>query len=145
MIKLNGVLHFSLVVSDLDRSRKFYTELLGLTFVAAPPGSGMVFLRAGNDHVILCRSEDGRRPVSAEAGTRIHHAFHVDPGHYEEAKALLQSQGIEVLFEENRTAGVFVGRQFYFHDLDGNVLEISECVPPAFQPDRGHPPPTDNS
>ena len=145
MIKLNGVLHFSIVVSDLDRSRTFYTELLGLTFVAAPPGSEMVFLRAGSDHVILCRSEDGRRPVSAAAGTRIHHAFHVDPGHYDEAKALLQSRKVEVLFEENRTAGVFVGRQFYFHDPDGNVLEISECVPPALPPDRVHQPPIDNS
>lgn len=134
MIRLNGVLHFSIVVSNLDRSREFYTELLGLTFVAAPPGSDMVFLRAGSDHVILCQSEDGRPPVSAGMGTRIHHAFHVDPGHYEEAKALLQSRGKEILLEENRTAGVFIGRQFYFHDPDRNVLEISECVPHVVQP-----------
>jgi catechol 2,3-dioxygenase-like lactoylglutathione lyase family enzyme len=130
MIKLNGVLHFSIVVSELDRSRKFYTELLGLTFVAAPAGSGMVFLRAGSDHVILCQSEDGRPPATPGEGTRVHHAFHVDPGHYEEAKTLLQSSGMKILLEENRTAGVFVGRQFYFHDPDGNVLEISECAPP---------------
>jgi catechol 2,3-dioxygenase-like lactoylglutathione lyase family enzyme len=131
MVKLNGVLHFSIVVSDLDLSREFYTGLVGLTFVAAPPDSGMVFLRAGSDHVILCRSEDGERPVAVADGRRVHHAFHVDPASYDEAKALLQSRGVEILFEENRTVGVFVGRQFYFHDPDRNVLEISECAPPA--------------
>ncbi len=130
MIALNGVLHFSIAVRDLDRSRQFYTELLGLAFVAAPPDSGMVFLRSGNDHVILCRGEQDRPQPVAE-GTRFHHAFHIDPERYEEAKTLLRSHGVEILFEENRTAGVFVGRQFYFHDPDGNVLEISECAPPV--------------
>lgn len=130
MIKLNGVLHFSIAVRDLDRSRKFYTELLGLTFVAAPPDSGMVFLRAGRDHVILCQSE--HTPGSTtEDGTRLHHAFHLDATGYEDAKMVLKARGIEILFEENRRVGVFIGRQFYFHDPDRNVLEISECVPPA--------------
>ena len=129
MLHLNGVLHFSIAVGDLDRSRRFYTELLGLAFVAAPPDSGMVFLRSGSDHVILCHREQDRPPPAGE-GTRYQHAFHIDPARYEEAKALLRAHGVEILFEENRTSGVFVGRQFYFPDPDGNVLEISECAPP---------------
>ncbi|MEA2993239.1 MAG: hypothetical protein QOD40_2159 [Alphaproteobacteria bacterium] len=30
MLKTEGVLHFTIPVKDLDRSEKFYTEVLGL-------------------------------------------------------------------------------------------------------------------
>ena len=33
MLKTHGVLHFSLPVTDLDRSRKFYEGLLGMKVV----------------------------------------------------------------------------------------------------------------
>ena len=34
MIKTKGVLHVTIPVSDLARSRSFYTDVLGLQFVA---------------------------------------------------------------------------------------------------------------
>lgn len=125
MIETKGVVHFSIPVSDLARSREFYTQLLGLKLVAAPPGSGMVFLRTGPDYVVLCKS---RTPIASNVAdeTLVHHAFMVDPEQYDEAKAFLRDRGVGILFEEDRKHGVFVGRQFYFHDPDRNVLEISE-------------------
>ena len=57
MIEPKGVVHFSIAVSDLDASQRFYTELLGLTLVHAAPAIGMVFLRAGDDYVILAKSD----------------------------------------------------------------------------------------
>ena len=42
------------------------------------------------------------------------------------AKAALQQNGIEIIDEENRTTGIFTGRQMYFHDPDRNVLELTE-------------------
>ena len=44
MIEPRSVVHFSIAVSDLDASQKFYTEILGLTLVQAAPANGMVFL-----------------------------------------------------------------------------------------------------
>src|SRR6266567_6437058 len=98
MIEPRSVVHFSIAVSDLDASRKFYTEILGLTLVQAAPTADMVFLRAGNDHVILAKSD---APLQREAkdSRRAHHAFKVDPERYEDAKAFLASKGVEV-FEE---------------------------------------------
>lgn len=125
MIEPRGVVHFSIPVSDLEVSRKFYTEILGLKLKYQAPGAGMVFLTAGEDHVILCKSET-RVQRSAAENRRIHHAFKLDAGKYEEAKAFLASQGVEVFEEEDRRKGVFVGRQFYIRDPDGTVIELTE-------------------
>lgn len=125
MIETKGVVHFSIAVSDLDASRAFYTEVLGLKLVSNAPGFGMVFLRAGEDHVILCKSETPIQP-NAEGSRRVHHAFKVESPEYDRAKGFLKSKGIAIIDEEDRAKGVFVGRQFYIHDPDRNVIELSE-------------------
>lgn len=125
MIEPTAVVHFSIAVSDLAASRKFYTEILGLTFIQDAPAAGMIFLRAGHDHVILARSEAPliRDPKDSR---RAHHAFKVDADKYDAAKAFLTAKGVEIFEEENRERGVFVGRQFYIHDPDGTVIEFTE-------------------
>ena len=125
MIEPRSVVHFSIAVSDLDASRKFYTGILGLTLVQSAPALGMVFLRAGHDHVILARSD---APLQREPkdSRRAHHAFKVDAEKYDGAKAFLTSNGVEVFEEEDRKKGVFVGRQFYIRDPDGTVIEFTE-------------------
>jgi catechol 2,3-dioxygenase-like lactoylglutathione lyase family enzyme len=125
MIEPKGVVHFSIAVSDLDASRRFYTDLLGLRLVHDGSAFGMVFLRAGDDHVILARS-DAPLQRSAADSRRAHHAFKVDAAKYDEAKAFLAARGVEVFEEEDRKQGVFVGRQFYIRDPDGTVIEFSE-------------------
>jgi glyoxylase I family protein len=124
MIEPKGVVHFSIAVSDLAASRRFYTEVLGLKLVHVAAASGMVFLKAGEDHVILCRAEPVQR--TPKELRRIHHAFKVDAAKYEAAKAFLASKGVEVFEEEERKKGVFVGRQFYIRDPDGTVIEFTE-------------------
>jgi len=125
MIEPRSVVHFSIAVSDLERSRKFYTEVLGLKLVQNAPAGGMVFLKAGDDHVILARS-DAPLARNAKDSRRAHHAFKVDADKYDDAKAFLASKGVEVFEEEDRKTGVFVGRQFYIHDPDGTVIEFTE-------------------
>jgi catechol 2,3-dioxygenase-like lactoylglutathione lyase family enzyme len=85
----------------------------------------MVFLRAGDDHVILARS-DAPLQRNAKDSRRAHHAFKVDAARYDDAKTFLASKGVEVFEEEDRKKGVFVGRQFYIRDPDGTVIEFSE-------------------
>ena len=125
MIQIKGVAHFSIAVSDLETSRKFYTETLGLTLVNDASAYGMMFLRAGDDHVVLARSDAPLRRSAADS-RRAHHAFTVDAAKYDEAKAFLTSSGVEIFEEEDRKKGVFVGRQFYVHDPDGSVIEFTE-------------------
>lgn len=125
MIEPRSIVHFSIAVSDLDASRKFYTEILGLTHVQDSPKLGLVFLRAGSDYVLLAKSDAPleRDPVDSR---RAHHAFKVDADRYADAKAFLTAKGVEVFEEEDRKRGVFVGRQFYVRDPDGTVIEFTE-------------------
>jgi catechol 2,3-dioxygenase-like lactoylglutathione lyase family enzyme len=125
MIEPRSVVHFSIAVSDLNTSRKFYTEILGLKLVQEAPAIGMVFLKAGDDHVILAKS-DAPLQRNAKDSRRAHHAFKVDADKYDDAKTFLASKGVEVFEEEDRKRGVFVGRQFYIHDPDGAVIEFTE-------------------
>lgn len=57
MIKTKGVLHVTIPVSDLARSRRFYTDVLGLEFVAEAPKENphFIFLKSGADYVLLGR------------------------------------------------------------------------------------------
>ena len=130
-IKPRGVVHFSIPVSDLEASKKFYTELLGLNFVTFSPAYQMIFLTAGKDYLILCKSETPIQP-NPEGNRRVHHAFAVEPAAYDDAKTFLQKNGVVVFDEEDRKTGVFPGRQFYIHDPDRNVIEFSEWTGKEF-------------
>ena len=124
MIETKGVVHFTISVSDPDRSEEFYRNVLGLKVVQKVPSVGMVFLMSGDDYVILTRS---KTPIDPNPGKEffVHHAFRIDVDKYEQAIAHLKKNGVEPFFEEDRREGIFVGRQAYFHDPDRNVLEIS--------------------
>ncbi|MBM3530383.1 MAG: hypothetical protein FJX62_20055 [Alphaproteobacteria bacterium] len=125
MIEPRSVVHFSIAVSDLEASRKFYTDVLGLKYVQTSEKLGLVFLKAGDDYVLLAKSDTPLQRTAREA-RRAHHAFKVDAEKYEAAKAFLATKGVEVFEEEDRKTGVFIGRQFYIRDPDGTVIEFTE-------------------
>jgi len=121
MLKTHGVLHFSLPVSDLERGRKFYEGLLGMKVLEQ--SERMVFLRTGDDYIILAKGNEPLRFDSPKS-TPVHHAFRVNPEDFEPSIEFLRRNGIEVFNVENRNQGVFWGPQAYFLDPDGNKLEI---------------------
>jgi metallothiol transferase len=121
MLKTHGVLHFSLPVTDLERSRKFYEGILGLKVIEQSPR--MVFLQTGDDYIILAKGQEPLRFDSSQT-TPVHHAFRVKPEDFESALDHLRQNGVEVFHVEDRKEGVFWGKQAYFLDPDGNKLEI---------------------
>ena len=76
MLKTHGVLHFSLPVTDLDRSRKFYEGPLGMKVVEQ--SARMVFLQTGDDYIILAKGSEPLRYDSSQS-TPVHHAFKIKP------------------------------------------------------------------
>jgi catechol-2,3-dioxygenase len=129
MIKIKQLVHFSIPVTDLGKSERFYADVLGMKRIDGH--QRMVFLRIGNDHIVLVKSAPPRTDqphgnTSFRPG--VHHAFLVDPEEYDTAKTNLSSRGIPILGEELRNEGVFTGRSLYFSDPDGNELEIIDRI-----------------
>ena len=120
-LKTQGVLHFTIPVKDLDRAEKFYAEILGFEKIARI--ERIVFMRAGADYFNLTLSEN---PITLNAPGRheIHSAFRVTAQAYDEALQSLPLRGVEIFKQEDRRAGVFVGRSAYIRDPDGNVIEF---------------------
>ena len=115
MIETTGIDHVVLHVSDLQRSKKFYTEVLGMT--PYREDDGQVFLRAGRQGVALFRKEGGT-PLTA--GNDLNHlALNVASASYETLKAELEKHGVAV------TGRPGEDRCIYFRDPDGHRLQLT--------------------
>ena len=114
MIKANGVDHVVLHVGDVERSKKFYTEILGM--IVYREDDGQVFLRAGQQGVALFRKR-GDAPLTA--GQDLNHlALNVTVGTYETLKDELEQRGVVV------TGRPGEDRCIYFRDPDGHRLQL---------------------
>jgi len=125
MIKTKGVVHFTIPVTDTNRSRDFYCRWLGMTVLRDLPGRGMVFLDSGGDCVILAKVD---KPISIAGERDVHHSFLVAHEDYASALAELKAGGVKFLYDEDRQDGVIDGPRAYFEDPDGNVLEIIDLA-----------------
>ncbi len=133
MLNLKGLVHFTIPVSDIARSEAFYADLLGMKVIQRlPPAVGMLFLRCGRDYLVLSRTT---QPIGLERedDSSIHHAFAVEGDEFDAALMELERNRVKVFLSEVRDQGVFTGRSAYFHDPDGNVLEIIDLNAPAFR------------
>jgi catechol 2,3-dioxygenase-like lactoylglutathione lyase family enzyme len=114
MIQATGVDHVVLHVNDVQRSKKFYTEILGMT--AYREDDGQVFLHAGAQGVALFKKAGGS---ALAAGNDLNHlALNVAAGTYETLKAELERHGVTV------TGRPGEDRCIYFRDPDGHRLQL---------------------
>jgi catechol 2,3-dioxygenase-like lactoylglutathione lyase family enzyme len=119
--KPTGILHFTISVTDLERSRRFYEDVVGCTFWRR--NDTTVFMRCGEDYFVLSRTGYHAAPNRGR-DTLIHHAFIIEPQHFDAASAHLEASGVEVLLYEDTGHRSFTGRHLYFHDPDGNAIEF---------------------
>src|ERR1051325_9256299 len=117
--------HVVLNCSDMEKSVRFYTEVLGFRISDVYPDGmvpgGMVFMRFNEDHhgVALVGSMDKPSP-NFELN---HMAFEVDTlDEVVRARNHLRKHGVKVDFEGRRRAGVQIAGEF--RDPDGHRLEI---------------------
>lgn len=124
--------HAAIICSDYDKSRRFYTDVLGL------PVIGEHFREARQSWKLDLALPDGSqielfsfpaappRPSYPEAQGLRHLAFEVHD--VEAAKHALEAHGVEV--EPVRLDG-YTGRRFvFFADPDGLPLELYEAIAP---------------
>jgi catechol 2,3-dioxygenase-like lactoylglutathione lyase family enzyme len=121
-MKVTQLNHVALHVRDVERSSRFYAEVLGLEPMPRPafdfPGA---WFRIGADqelHLI------GRPPETDSPPRERHYALLVDS--VEAAGRLLAARGIEFRGPQRRPDGAL---QIFLRDPDGHVIEL--CSLPA--------------
>jgi glyoxylase I family protein len=122
MVAIKSVVHFSIPVSDVDRSTRFYTEIVGCRHLAT-----MAFLDAAGTCLILVKRDPPINPRPEDHGG-VHHSFAVAHEEYQAALDHLRARGVAITFEEDRQGGIVNGPRAYFHDPDGTVLEFIDLT-----------------
>jgi catechol 2,3-dioxygenase-like lactoylglutathione lyase family enzyme len=127
MVAIKAVAHFSIPVSDVTRSTRFYTDVVGCNHLATVPGGHMAFLDAAGVCLILVKRDPPINPALDDHGG-VHHSFVIAHDEYTAALDHLRAHGVEITFEEDRQGGVLNGPRAYFHDPDGTVLEFIDLT-----------------
>jgi catechol 2,3-dioxygenase-like lactoylglutathione lyase family enzyme len=129
MLQVRGVLETSLYVSDLERSRSFYTHLFG--FEPLHQDGRFCALNVIGRQVLLLFQRGGTaEPVSTPGGSipphdgdgRLHLTFAIDRDDLDPWERLLQRDQIPV---ESRVTWPRGGKSIYFRDPDGHLLELA--------------------
>ena len=123
--------HVTVVVKDLEKSRQFYVDFLGMDEVPRPgfSFSGSWFQAGATQiHLILEHTESGpagNTVGNSLTGSRTHHfAFEVQDAH--RAAEFLREQGVRIVSEPKERPDGAV--QVFVNDPDGYVVEL--CQPP---------------
>jgi catechol-2,3-dioxygenase len=119
-------------VKDLERVKRFYTDVIGLDVLRE--FDGIAFLKVsdgygGHTQIIGLFHEslpvpfrkDAREPVHLEATSLHHFALEIDKNDFDAELARLQDLGVEVTTVEFHWCR---WRSLYVHDPEGNILEL---------------------
>jgi glyoxylase I family protein len=128
MLKLNRVHHIAIICLDYERSKHFYSKILGLKIVREvyreQRNSYKLDLEAGDEYQVELFSfpDPAKRPSRPEAAGLRHLAFEVD--NVDEAIGYIKDAGITV---EPIRVDEFTGKRFtFFADPDGLPIEFYE-------------------
>lgn len=132
--------HVVLYVRDLERSRRFYRDVLGWRELAMPAG-GLPFAAAafssGRTHHELLLIEVGRDAAPLPAGRRVGlYHFGLKVGESDEelraARDRLEREGVPI----RGSADHVVTHSLYIEDPDGNEIELYIDVQPPVWKER---------
>ncbi len=122
-LQITKIKETCLYVSDLEATKEFYHDKLGLPLITLVKNRH-VFFRAGSS-VLLCfiaetTKQEERLPPHYGEG-QLHFAFEVPENQYEVWKEKVQKAGIKIEQEMLWRANI---KSFYFRDPDGHLAEI---------------------
>jgi catechol 2,3-dioxygenase-like lactoylglutathione lyase family enzyme len=118
-MKLSGLHHCSILVTDMARARRFYRDVLGLREIVIPstfPGAGLNvhWFELGDEQIHLIPTPQ------PDAISQRHFAMHVSDA--KAAREELRAKGVEVA----ETVVIPGADRFFVRDPDGNRIELIE-------------------
>ena len=126
-INVKHIDHISLVVADVEASRQFYVELLGMSEVARPNFDFQgAWFQAGATLIHLIAEHDRSGPAGFPDGvvkksSRNHH-FAFEVADATAAAESLKRQGIPLIDDAKKRPDGAV--QVFLQDPDGHVVEL---------------------
>lgn len=120
---IKGIDHVAIVVKDMDRSIKFYSEILGLIILydGRKDGGDKKSFLGIKDKSFVAMTENPNKNIEQNTIESVSHfAFKVDE--LEKAKKTLEDRGIQFIEEKANEKGKIVA--YHFLDPDGFELEI---------------------
>ena len=124
MIHAERIAHAVIKVRDLEKSRKFYTEILGMDVMNHSPEIGILFLANNRrDHHELALLQIGPQAEvpSANAIGLLHIAFRLrNEAELRAACKELKEKQVPISFTVNHG----ITKSVYFRDPDGHELEL---------------------
>ncbi|HVD94671.1 MAG TPA: VOC family protein [Candidatus Limnocylindria bacterium] len=120
-MQLDGIDHIALGVRDIERSAKWYIDVLGFERLHEGMWDGVpTFIGKGNTGIALFpASHEATRPAHREV-RMLHLAFRANRENFLVAQRELKKRGIKFEFQDHE-----ISHSIYFRDPDGHQLEIT--------------------
>lgn len=120
-IRPKGILHFTIGVRDHEAAARFYSDLLSCTHIRS--NRRYSFMECGGTYFVLAKMPNHVNP-NAPDDDGHHHAFIVEPAEFDRALEILAARNIRIVRRSDEGHATFPGRHVYFHDADGNCIEL---------------------
>ena len=119
-LQISQIDHCSVIIRDVERSRRFYRDVLGLKEINKPRTFDFVVLwfDLGNMHVHLLLKEEPDTISPRHFALRVADAA--------KARASFREQGVAI----QETTLIPSADRFFIHDPDGNRIEIIQWLRP---------------
>jgi catechol 2,3-dioxygenase-like lactoylglutathione lyase family enzyme len=121
-MQLEGIDHVAIGVRDIERSAKWYTEVLGFERLHQGVWGGVpTFIGKGNTGIALFPATVNAKSGSTGRQIRLLHlAFRANRENFLAAQRELEARGIKIEFQDHD-----ISHSIYFRDPDGHQLEIT--------------------
>lgn len=136
MLRIGGLDHVVLRVSDLDAMMAFYTDVLGCPVEKIQKDLGLYQLRAGSALIDLVPVDGplgrkGGAAPGAEGRNLDHFCLRVEPFDAQAIIAHLRSHGADPAPVASRYGAEGQGPSIYVTDPEGNVVELKGPAGPV--------------
>jgi len=121
-MQLDGIDHVALGVRDVERSAKWYIEILGFERLHENMWNGVpTFVGKGNTGIAFFPTHGGDFKSAPHNRIRmLHLAFRANRKNFLRAQQQLKKRGIKFEFQDHE-----ISHSIYFCDPDGHQLEIT--------------------
>jgi glyoxylase I family protein len=109
--------HWTLVCSDLEKTKHFYTEVMGA--VLPERGAGPLSVNLGGTLIDLFPASEGRQPQPGSNGQ--HHAYIINLEDYDPWVEHLKGHGLQLRLATHAVERISI----YVDDPDGYHLELT--------------------